>query len=249
VDENRIPIDRRDDPVMRTEPADQLRVVPDADLEAADIGLEPEDPEAARAQIEQTRERMSQTIDEIEDALLRKKARIQDRLDILSPIRDNPLPAVGAVFAGGLILGLLTGGGDDEEPELGEAAGLLGAAAAARLRSGRDDAADFWEDRSKRLRKAGRKGRKKLEHLRDRAEERYEDEGGVGGIVETLAASVVSALATLVEEARDRGRDLGHDAAELGEDLYEAVHDEVEDLGDHARRAARRGKDRLRSMR
>lgn len=91
--------------------ADEIRVVP----EGADV----EDPEAARAQIAHTRARMSGTIDEIEDALLRRKEKIQHRLDPFSAVRERPLQSAGIVFGAGLVLGLLTGGDEDDDLELG----------------------------------------------------------------------------------------------------------------------------------
>jgi hypothetical protein len=76
-----------------------------------------DDPEFARAQIANTRARMSGTIDEIEDVLLRRKERIQHRLDPFSVVRERPFQAAGAVFGAGLLLGLLTGGDDDDDDE------------------------------------------------------------------------------------------------------------------------------------
>lgn len=80
-----------------------------------------DDPELARLQIEQTRARMSDTIDQIEGALLRKKERIEEKMDVMAPVRrrarENPYPVIGGVFLAGLVLGLLTGGDDeDDEP-------------------------------------------------------------------------------------------------------------------------------------
>jgi hypothetical protein len=78
-----------------------------------------DDPELARLQIEQTRARMSDTIDQIEGALLRKKETLEEKLDVMAPVRrkarENPYPIIGGVFLAGLILGLLTGGDDDED--------------------------------------------------------------------------------------------------------------------------------------
>jgi len=73
------------------------------------------DPEAVRDEIERTRERMSSTIDQIEGALLRKKEQIQDRLDVAAPIREKPWVFAAGVFGTGLVLGLLTGGGSDDD--------------------------------------------------------------------------------------------------------------------------------------
>lgn len=77
-----------------------------------------DDPELARLQIEQTRARMSDTIGQIEETLLRKKERIEERMDVMAPVRrkarENPYPVIGGVFLAGLILGFLTGGDDDD---------------------------------------------------------------------------------------------------------------------------------------
>jgi ElaB/YqjD/DUF883 family membrane-anchored ribosome-binding protein len=78
-----------------------------------------DDPELARLQIEQTRARMSDTIGQIEETLLRKKEQVEERLDVMAPVRrkarENPYPVIGGVFLAGLILGFLTGGDDDDD--------------------------------------------------------------------------------------------------------------------------------------
>jgi len=127
------------DPDATVNPA--ARPAPDA----GDAGV-------ARTQIEQTRARMSETIDEIEEVLVRKKERLQDRLDILAPVRENPLAAAGAVFGAGLLLGLLTGGGDDASP-----------------RGYHDEDAEMraeeWERRARRLLRIAREQEEELEAL------------------------------------------------------------------------------------
>lgn len=78
-----------------------------------------DDPELARLQIEQTRARMSDTIGQIEETLLRKKEAVEEKLDVMAPVRrkarENPYPIIGGVFLAGLVLGFLTGGDDDED--------------------------------------------------------------------------------------------------------------------------------------
>ena len=71
----------------------------------------PDDPEAARAEIEKTRARMSETIDEIEDVLQRKKAEVQEKLDVTAPVREDPVKVLSIIFGAALVLGWLTGGG------------------------------------------------------------------------------------------------------------------------------------------
>jgi ElaB/YqjD/DUF883 family membrane-anchored ribosome-binding protein len=88
---------------------------------AATVGTiaQVDDPELARLQIEQTRARMSDTIGQIEETLLRKKEAVEERLDVMAPVRrkarENPYPIIGGVFLAGLVLGFLTGGNDDDD--------------------------------------------------------------------------------------------------------------------------------------
>lgn len=77
-----------------------------------------EDPEQARHEIEATRARMSETIDEIEESLIRKRERIQNRMDIMAPVRESPWQAMGIALGAGLLLGFLTGGGDGDDEEV-----------------------------------------------------------------------------------------------------------------------------------
>ncbi len=88
-------------------------------------------PEQERAEIEVTRARMSETIDEIEDALVRKKASIQDRMDVLAPVREQPMQSLGIALGAGLLLGFLTGGRKRSDVEM----------------DGPDE--EFWERRSR----------------------------------------------------------------------------------------------------
>ncbi len=137
-----------------------------------------DDPEAVRSEIEQTRERMSSTIDEIESVLARKKEAIQDRLDVLAPIRERPLPATGIAFGVGLALGLLTGGGDDSDnapraQSPGPGLGALGMGAGA----GEDhepfsgdsaERAAMWESRARRLLRVAREQEEQIRELKER---------------------------------------------------------------------------------
>lgn len=131
------------------------------------------DPDMARAEIEMTRARMSETIDEIEDALVRRKEQIQDRLDVLSPVRERPLPAAGIVFGAGLLLGLLTGGDDDDHSttrEIHFTSDLDDEGA--HYASGGDEAywrrrAQTWESRARRLRDVAREQETEIRGLQE----------------------------------------------------------------------------------
>lgn len=96
--------------------------------------------EESHAEIERARARMSETIDEIEDVLLRKRASIQERMDVLAPVREQPMRSVALALGAGIIFGFLTGGSDNREIEMNEP---------------EDDhwkaRADEWENRARRL--------------------------------------------------------------------------------------------------
>src|SRR5688500_8447423 len=75
------------------------------------------DPALLRAALAQTRARMSETVDEIEDVSVEKKEEvialakgIRQRLDPFYKARQNPLAAVGIVFGAGLLVGVFTKG-------------------------------------------------------------------------------------------------------------------------------------------
>lgn len=157
-----------------------------------------DDPDTVRTEIEQTRARMSSTIDQLESALLRKKERIEERLDVAAPVRQRPLAYVGGVFAAGLVLGFLTGGGKDREEREYDDEEALGAAAASRGRSGRggrqvamlSTGAEYegewksrareWEDRARELMKTCTRQEAEIRQLRSssRREQRFERHGG-----------------------------------------------------------------------
>ncbi|HYJ79799.1 MAG TPA: DUF3618 domain-containing protein [Longimicrobiaceae bacterium] len=109
------------------------------------------DPHAVRTEIEQTRARMSRTIDELEEALIRKKERLEQRLDVAAPVRERvrsaPLLYAGGVFAAALAAGWLSA--EDEagpapaaSPPEGDAGELP---RRSKLKRGR------WEKRARRL--------------------------------------------------------------------------------------------------
>jgi ElaB/YqjD/DUF883 family membrane-anchored ribosome-binding protein len=129
----------------------------------------PDDPEMARAEIEHTRSRMSETIDEIEDVLSRKKERLQSRLDVLAPVRENALAAFGIALGAGILLGILTGGGDDDEDERMDLE--LEYDADLELLADSDSAyweqrAELWESRARRLLRIAREQETEIETMR-----------------------------------------------------------------------------------
>lgn len=140
---------------------------------ATQVTEQPRASEAARDEIERTRARMSETIDEIEVALLRKKAAIQDRLDVGARLRERPLAVVGVALGAGVLLGWVTGGGKasrrralEEEEER-------------QIRAAR------WERRARRLLSIARAQESRIRQLESAVDElgemyndaRYDDDG------------------------------------------------------------------------
>ena len=149
------------------------------------------DPDATRAEIEQTRARMSETIDEIEEQLLRRKQTIEEKLDVKSQVRERlaplraklapaqeqvyrrPLAVFGGVFGAGLLLGYLTG--DDDHESRGDrkrraSASLAGSPDDADYESEHRIRARRWEEQSRRLMKQNSEQEEELRRLRARLE-------------------------------------------------------------------------------
>ncbi len=80
--------------------------------------------EEARRVVQAARERMSDTLDEIEYRLLSKKQQLEDRMDVLRPIkkhvRARPWPALAVAFGVGVLLWKLRA----DEPEAAPAGKL-----------------------------------------------------------------------------------------------------------------------------
>jgi len=104
--------------------------------------------EAARAEIERTRARISETIDEIEVTLLRKRKQLRNRFDVLGRLRDSPLRAAAVVLGAGVVVGFLTGGGKKVKPDT-----------ASQERAAR------WEGRARRLLALAREQEENIEDL------------------------------------------------------------------------------------
>lgn len=119
-----------------------------------EIRIEPANVDAARSDIERTRERMSETIDEIENVLLRKREEIRSRLDLLGRARERPFVAVGIAAGSGLLLGLLTGGRTK-----------------GRTNADAERQTTIWKDRSHRLLEIAQRQRDELEALEARVTE------------------------------------------------------------------------------
>jgi hypothetical protein len=82
---------------------------------------EPRTVEEARRAVQASRARMSDTLDEIEQRLVSKKQQIENRMDVLRPIkkrvRARPWPALAVAFGVGVLLWKMRA---DEEEEIEE---------------------------------------------------------------------------------------------------------------------------------
>ena len=146
----------------------ETRVYIDEDADAS--GAANPDPDATRAEIEQTRNRMSETIDEIEDVLLRKKENIQDRMNVFGTVKSNPLPSVGVAFGAGLLVGFLTGEDDDDDDDDYDDVAIRATAGGILAQTADDEfwakRASDWEARSRRLLELAQRQEVELSELR-----------------------------------------------------------------------------------
>ncbi len=159
-------------------PADHLpsgHALPGSDpgrMDATEVVTD--DPQVVRAEIEHTRERMSETIGEIEGVLARKREQLQDRLDVLAPIRERPLPAAGIAFGAGLVLGLLTGGDEEErESHPRERSFRMDEEAHDHFVADVEDRARMWEARARRLLQVARDQEEQIRELQERYGDLY----------------------------------------------------------------------------
>ncbi|HET7275537.1 MAG TPA: DUF3618 domain-containing protein [Longimicrobiaceae bacterium] len=158
----------------------------------------PPDPDRARAEIENTRARMSETIDEIEGVLVRKKARIQDRMDVLAVAREKPMQSIAIALGAGILAGLITGGGGNNhslEDEHDTSEGDLWEQRAAE-----------WENRARRLLRIAQEQEQDLNfmyHQSSNGAARDDREGRLGrlrdGVLENVGGYVSSALRQLTD--------------------------------------------------
>lgn len=75
---------------------------------------EPQTVDEARHAVERSRERISSTLDELEDRIVEKKHSLQGRMNMLRPVKEQvrtrPFTAVAVALGTGVLLGSLGGG-------------------------------------------------------------------------------------------------------------------------------------------
>ncbi|HEU0298659.1 MAG TPA: hypothetical protein VFR37_04375 [Longimicrobium sp.] len=199
-----------------------------------------DDPELARLQIEQTRARMSETIDQIEETLARKKERIEERMDVMAPVRrharENPLPMIGGVFLAGLVLGFLTGGDDeDDEPRPAVRRYAVDFDRERAHGSHWEERSRTWERRARRLMDLANRQEAELLALRGEGHSRPRRRRRLFGLRETVEDGLSRGLADAytgdndAAVVHDRGYDMprgGYDGMPLHEADSYPPHDE-----------------------
>jgi ElaB/YqjD/DUF883 family membrane-anchored ribosome-binding protein len=83
-------------------------------VEPQTVDVEPQTVDQARDAVERSRERISRTLDRLEDRIVEKKQELQDKADVLRPVKNQvqlrPLTAVAVAVGVGALLGSFGGG-------------------------------------------------------------------------------------------------------------------------------------------
>jgi ElaB/YqjD/DUF883 family membrane-anchored ribosome-binding protein len=169
----------------------------------------PQTVDEAREAVERSRERISSTLDALEGRIVDKKHELQDKADVLRPVRERvvarPFTAVAVGLGVGALLGSL-GGGDDE-------------ADVQRSRSGRergrliedDDRRELREwrrARRERLRAVARQGGSEDRPGRSGRPDRDEADSRFDGLKHQLMGAVTTAItAAVTSRMREFARD------------------------------------------
>lgn len=152
-----------------------------------DVAVEPQTVDEAKDAVERSRQRISTTLDALEDRIVEKKHAMQDRMDVLRPVREQvtqrPFTAVAVALSAGALLGSLGGGGDAEED-------------AAQSRSSRGGRG--LSERERRELREWRRMRR--DRLRARADRDVDDEGDsrLESLKHQLAGAVTTAIGAAV---------------------------------------------------
>lgn len=155
-------------------------------------GSAPRTVDEARDAVERSRQRISSTLDTLEDRIVEKKHELKDRADVLRPVRERiaarPFPAVAVAVGLGLLLGRLGGGSDSAELRHTRSGRLRGEALSPRDRS--------------ELRQWRRARRDRLRSMvRENGGDAGRQDDVVGSSLDTLKHTLMGALTTAITAA------------------------------------------------
>lgn len=157
-----------------------------------DTADSPRTVDEARDAVERSRQRISSTLDTLEDRIVEKKHELKDRADVLRPVRDRitarPLVAVAVAVGVGALLGRLGGGPDaDADVRRGRSGRVRGTALADRDRA--------------ELRRWRRSRRERLRSMTGENGRRDHTDDDAGGHLDGLKQQLMGALTTAISAA------------------------------------------------
>jgi ElaB/YqjD/DUF883 family membrane-anchored ribosome-binding protein len=154
-----------------------------------ELAVEPQTVDEAKDAVERSRQRISTTLDALEDRIVEKKHAVQDRIDVLRPVREQvrqrPFTAVGVALGVGALLGSV-GGSDaaaEREPHVSRSR---------RSRSG-------LNDRERSELRAWRRMRR--DRLRARTASRHERDHDAGSRLDSLKHQLAGAVTSAIGAA------------------------------------------------
>jgi hypothetical protein len=153
---------------------------------------DPRTVDEARHAVERSRQRISSTLDTLENRIVEKKHEIKERVDVLRPVRDQisqrPFTSVAVGLGVGALLGSIGGGDDDDHSH---------------SRSGRVRGRSLSDDDRQELRE-WRKARKQRLRARmqnnddDDDDDRDSSDSRLGALRHQLMGAVTAAVTTAV---------------------------------------------------
>jgi ElaB/YqjD/DUF883 family membrane-anchored ribosome-binding protein len=174
----------------------ETRIEEDTDVpQSADA---PQTVDEARDAVQRSRQRISSTLDALEERIVEKKHEIQERVDVMRPVREQiserPFAAVTAGLFVGALLGSLGGGDDDDHTHRrsGRVSGRL-------TDEDRDELRRWRRERKQRLRAAMKRQHARGGLHREDAgrSSRDEDDGSrFNALKHQLMGAVTSAITT-----------------------------------------------------
>jgi len=171
-------------------------------------GVEPQTVDQARDAVERSRERISRTLDRLEDRIVEKKHELQDKADVFRPVktqvRSRPLTAVAVAVGLGALLGSLGGGHEDaDRGRHGKAHALTD--------DERRELREWRRHRRERLRALGGGDYEKESQRRPRRPSTSRLDSLKGQLMGAATTAITAAIASRVRDFTHGGSDTGRD--------------------------------------